>query len=52
MLGNGQSAGDFNQDGLDDIEAWLGKVRSFWTQRLDKLEALLAEDGKQGDGND
>ena len=41
-----------SDDGLDDIEAWLGKVRSFWTQRLDKLEALLAEDGKQGDGND
>jgi DNA-binding transcriptional ArsR family regulator len=30
--------------GLDDIEAWLGKVREFWSQRLDKLEQLLIED--------
>lgn len=35
-----------SDDGLDEIDAWLGKVRTFWTQRLDRLEELLAdEDG-------
>ncbi len=29
--------------GLDDVEAWLGKVREFWTQRLDRLERLLED---------
>jgi len=28
---------------LDEVEAWIGKVREFWTQRLDKLEQVLAE---------
>ena len=28
---------------LDEVEAWLGKVRSFWSQRLDRLEELLVE---------
>ncbi len=32
-----------NQDGFDELEAWLGKVREFWNQRLDKLERLLDE---------
>jgi DNA-binding transcriptional ArsR family regulator len=32
-----------NDGGLDEIDAWLGKVREFWTQRLDKLEELLNE---------
>ena len=32
-----------SDDGLDEIDAWLGKVRSFWTARLDRLEELLAE---------
>lgn len=31
-----------NDNSLDDVEAWLGKVRDFWSQRLDKLEELLA----------
>ncbi len=30
-------------DSLDEVEAWLGKVREFWSQRLDKLEELLSE---------
>ena len=35
-----------SDNGLDEIDAWLNKVRTFWTQRLDKLEELLAdEDG-------
>lgn len=32
-----------NNDGLVEVEAWLGKVRNFWTQRLDKLEQLLGD---------
>jgi len=32
-----------SDDGLDDIDAWLGKVRSYWTQRLDNLEKVLGE---------
>src|SRR5210317_1972109 len=30
-------------DGFDEVEAWLGKVREFWSQRLDRLEILLSE---------
>ena len=41
-----------SDDGLDNIEAWLGKVRSFWTQRLDRLEELLADEDSKGDDND
>ena len=33
-----------NDDSLDEVEAWLGKVREYWTQRLDKLEQLLNEE--------
>ena len=32
-----------NDDSLDEVEAWLGRVREFWTQRLDRLEELLGE---------
>ena len=32
-----------NDDSLDELEAWLGKVREYWTKRLDKLERLLGE---------
>ena len=32
-----------NQDGLDELDAWLDKVRSYWSQRLDKLEQVLGE---------
>ena len=32
-----------NDDSLDELEAWLGKVRDFWSQRLDRLEQLLGE---------
>jgi DNA-binding transcriptional ArsR family regulator len=31
------------EDGFDEVEAWLGKVREFWSQRLDRLETLLSE---------
>ena len=33
-----------SDNGLDEIDAWLNKVRTFWNQRLDKLEQLLAEE--------
>lgn len=36
-----------SEDGLDEIDAWLGKVRSFWARRLDRLEELLNEDAEQ-----
>ena len=38
-----------NDDSLDEVDAWLGKVREFWSQRLDKLEQLLgeADEGEQ-----
>lgn len=32
-----------NDDSLEEVEAWLGKVREFWSQRLDRLERLLGE---------
>ena len=32
-----------NDQSLDEVEAWLGTVREFWSQRLDKLEQLLGE---------
>mgnify|MGYP001817925443 CR=1 FL=1 len=32
-----------NDDCLDEVEEWLGRVRDFWSQRLDKLERLLSE---------
>ncbi len=30
-------------DSFDEVEEWLGKVRAFWSQRLDRLEELLSE---------
>lgn len=32
-----------NGDSLNELESWLGKVRDYWTPRLDKLEQLLDE---------
>ncbi len=32
-----------NDDSLNEIQAWLGKVREFWSHRLDKLEEVLAD---------
>lgn len=28
-------------DGLGDIDAWLARVRGFWSSRLDRLEQAL-----------
>ncbi len=30
-----------NRDGLDEVDAWLDKVRQFWGEHLDKLEEAL-----------
>ena len=31
-----------SDDGLDEIDGWLNKVREFWSPRLDRLEQMLA----------
>lgn len=31
-------------NGLEDLDTWLRKVRGYWNDRLDRLERLLAED--------
>lgn len=33
-----------NENSLEELEAWLGKVRDYWSQRLDRLEQLLNDD--------
>lgn len=33
-----------NDGGLDEIDAWLDKVRTYWAPRLDRLEQALNED--------
>ena len=38
-----------SDNGLDEIDAWLNKVRTFWTQRLDKLEELLTDEDRGDD---
>ena len=32
-----------NTEGLAEVETWLGRLREFWTPRLDRLEQLLGE---------
>jgi DNA-binding transcriptional ArsR family regulator len=32
-----------SDDGLDEVDAWLGKVQKYWSQKLDKLEQILGE---------
>lgn len=41
-----------SDDGLDEIDAWLNKVRGFWNQRLDKLEQLLADEDNREEKDD
>jgi DNA-binding transcriptional ArsR family regulator len=31
-----------NHEPLQDVDAWLGRFRAFWTQRLDALDTELA----------
>jgi DNA-binding transcriptional ArsR family regulator len=35
-----------SDNGLDELDEWLSKVRAFWPQRLDKLEQLLDDTDK------
>jgi DNA-binding transcriptional ArsR family regulator len=30
-----------NEGALDDMQAWINKMRAFWSERLDALEPLL-----------
>lgn len=39
-------------EGLDEIGAWLEKVRQFWTKRLDRLEDALHEADRKGDNDE
>ncbi|MGI9273042.1 MAG: ArsR/SmtB family transcription factor [Woeseiaceae bacterium] len=32
-----------SDNGLDEIDNWLSKVREFWSPRLDKLEQMLTD---------
>ena len=41
-----------SDSGLEEIETWLGEVRAFWNQRLDRLEALLADTDEQEKNNE
>jgi DNA-binding transcriptional ArsR family regulator len=36
-----------NPDGFDNLEAWLEKTRSVWSQRLDTLERELRAEDKR-----
>ena len=37
---------ELNAGGLDDVDAWLGKVRKYWNSRLDRLERELRKEQK------
>ena len=39
-----------NGDSLDELDAWLGTVREFWSQSLDRLERLLGDADKADKG--
>ena len=33
-----------NSSALEELETWVHRVHTFWTQSLDKLEQILVED--------
>lgn len=39
-----------NPEGVDELAAWVTRIRAFWNPRLDALEAVLAADDKDGQG--
>ena len=41
-----------SDEGLEEIDAWLTKVRAFWTPRLDRLEQILSEPDESGEKTD
>ena len=38
-----------NASGLEEIDAWLAKVRDFWAIHLDKLEREINKTGSDGE---
>lgn len=38
-----------SDEGLKEIDAWLTKVRAYWTPRLDRLERILNEPEESGE---
>lgn len=38
-----------NSAGLAELDEWLGKVRGFWGEHLDKLEKAINETADQGE---
>ena len=32
-----------SDNGLDEVDAWLGNVQKYWSQKLDRLEKVLGE---------
>ena len=41
-----------SDEGLEEIDAWLAKVRAYWSPRLDRLERLLSEPGESEEKSD
>jgi DNA-binding transcriptional ArsR family regulator len=39
-----------NNEGLEEVDEWLGKVRRFWAERLHTLEQALGEAPDTGGG--
>lgn len=35
-----------NDESLEEVDAWIRKVREFWSRRLDRLERLLEDTNK------
>lgn len=35
-----------NDESLEEVDAWIRKVREFWSRRLDRLERLLGDTNK------
>jgi DNA-binding transcriptional ArsR family regulator len=40
-----------NPEAVQQVEAWAKGVEALWSERLDRLEALLQEDEKPGPGH-
>ena len=38
-----------HEGGLDEVDAWLAKVRRFWSTRLDRLADVLGEADNEGE---
>ncbi|MDX1459930.1 MAG: metalloregulator ArsR/SmtB family transcription factor [Xanthomonadales bacterium] len=38
-----------SESSLDELDAWLNRVRHYWNSRLDRLERILADEDTQED---